>query len=277
MPGLDPITKKMQTLDLDMIDAITTIIKFDNELTEMERSLRKFIDEADVLIDKVNLLIQCDAFINSMDAVNSCKIRIPSEVERNQIKSNVIEDVKKYIFNFKAELEKYFLSEYKCSQIYEEIAQLHLPTIDKYMKQDKCGELSFKALCGNIGIADDDIIIIEEIKLLNEKYRVYQRSKNSFSYFTPIPVVSTSTVEVEDDNSLYYPYLIDEADDFEDAAEPQEYAQLKDKECFCIKCILNFLKIPRNRAQLQKYVLYTGMLQRYRVHNRVRVQQQIRH
>lgn len=105
---LDPVSKKMQTFGLNILDAISSITNFREKLNEIQENLYVFVDEADVLIEKVNILLNKDSYFVANGAY--CKISIPDSAdERSGIKNRLVEKVHEFTENLKQSIDKKIL------------------------------------------------------------------------------------------------------------------------------------------------------------------------
>lgn len=263
---LTPVTKSLQEYGLNLIDAMNSIKRAYAQLSKIDRNLDTYINEAHVMISKVNQLIEGDPFLQSTGS-----IKVPSEPEKAKIIQTALSDISSFVNNIKTSIENLFLSEFDDENLlYKEISLLDLKYLSEELNVNNT--ISLKSLSKSIGL-ENDLILVEELKAFLDEFKKHQRewstittgsgrfapaqssgvSRESSARYQTFLGENVDDMSMQDENTAdTIPLLIESYDDLEDAESFNNNSFIRtDSACYCVECILEF--IDSNTTNKEKF------------------------
>lgn len=243
--AVTPATKSLQKMGLNVLEGVTILRNCCQQLKETEKLLDDYLDleQADLFVEKTNLLLNKDEEIKSLDC--DCYIMMPSGDEKQQKKDRIKKTFRDFIRNLRDQIEVRVLSEFDDSDnVHYEIMLLDPSAANEIFSNE---EVSLKRLCEITNIPDE-IAAIGQLKKFTAEFN--ERQNRSASIFS----LNNNNVSEDSDGVQL---LIDGESDCEETLADLKSARTQSmdgKNCHCIECILKYISSSEARILTYEYV-----------------------
>lgn len=234
-----PVTKYLQSYGLCIIDAKNSVKTLIDTLDDVnENIIETHLEEAEAFIENVNALILKDEYIGGTDS--AFKIKIPTNENKERADTDTKNTMKLLYKSLIEELKSTFTGELEDEGIYKEISHLDIGNPEVWFQHTD--DICLERLCHLIGVGGENSAVIEELKLFVREFHQNQISAS----------VSLLNIEELDEGDDYLPAAVIDLEDTEyDIEQPRIPDQARIHRCYCIECILKFIK--NSEAGLGKY------------------------
>lgn len=281
-----PVTKRLQMRGLSMTGAMKDISALHEDLEQLRNSHETLIENAKTFIRRLNVLIESDAYILSLNMVEDLFKVDELESEFDEILlSEVIAPV---IDTLLREIEeRFFFESQENLTLFEELSFLDVDNLEELQKKNETDTISLKMLCELNDIEDEEEVVRDLIQFLSEVNHPQIASTTSFLHAFEVEntnnacFVNNESIENNnngldsdddsaddgdcnenrssyndnDTNNLTH-YIESEDDLTENIASNQNILYCPEKECSCLQCVLKYFNDELKNKYKNLFKLY---------------------